>query len=501
MAARAALVFMALLSTVTSVAAANGSLKVTSFPSGAQVWVDGVNTAKVTPMSISLPEGDHSVTVSLPNSGWNPDTRTVTIVEGNNDLSVTLLPALTMGPPGPQGAQGAQGPQGTQGPPGAQGPPGQQGPAGAPASVRLASLGECPTGGIVVTSGDGTLSLPVCNGAVGPEGAQGLQGIQGTQGQTGPAGPAGPEGPAGSAPGVDPTTLVGFGGNLMVDIGDGGPSRLLALSPIYLNADVSFQVDRGSAVYEVGRWRLAPFAIATSSSIRGSDGVLLPSYGPELTAWFNLALTDVAAARRTVGFQLDNGNGNVKLSVEMASCLPTSLDTDFAGSVRVGVACSHVSSISAVEAAAGDPITDSVHHPAFDGPLMSLLIGGRGQYVTDVSGGGKRFVQGHGDGYQTVDPLLLRAGSVSGSVSGSIFGVTEIVSWIRDSLTLTNGSLLRDIQLERDGTTVAAYSDVFLTSIGLIDPARTFVPVAVGPAVQLPLIRIGFDLVMQPTRP
>ena len=34
--------------------AANGSLKVTSFPSGAQVWLDGVDTGKLTPMSISL---------------------------------------------------------------------------------------------------------------------------------------------------------------------------------------------------------------------------------------------------------------------------------------------------------------------------------------------------------------------------------------------------------------------------------------------------------------
>jgi hypothetical protein len=96
----------------------NGSLKVTSFPTGAAVLVDGVNTGKVTPMSVSLPVGDHTVTVTIPDSGWRPDTRTVTIAPGNNDLGVTLLPALTVGPQGPQGPKGDKGDPGPQGPPG-----------------------------------------------------------------------------------------------------------------------------------------------------------------------------------------------------------------------------------------------------------------------------------------------------------------------------------------------------------------------------------------------
>lgn len=121
--------------------AENGSLKVTSFPSGALVIIDGVSTGKLTPMSVSLGIGDHNVTVTIPNSGWNPDTRTITIAAGNNDLSVTLLPTLTVGPQGPAGPQGATGPQGPVGPPGpagtdgavgATGPAGPQGPAGAP---------------------------------------------------------------------------------------------------------------------------------------------------------------------------------------------------------------------------------------------------------------------------------------------------------------------------------------------------------------------------------
>ena len=67
------------LSLASAAYAANGSLKVTSFPSGAEVWVDGEDTGKVTPMSLSLSEGEHEVTVQIPNIGWNPNTRTVTI--------------------------------------------------------------------------------------------------------------------------------------------------------------------------------------------------------------------------------------------------------------------------------------------------------------------------------------------------------------------------------------------------------------------------------------
>jgi len=108
----------------------NGSLKVTSFPSGANVAVDGVNTGKVTPMSISLSVGDHNVVVSIPSADWKPDVRIVTIASGNNDLSVTLLPVLAAGAQGPKGDTGAQGPKGDTGAQGVQGPQGAQGPQG-----------------------------------------------------------------------------------------------------------------------------------------------------------------------------------------------------------------------------------------------------------------------------------------------------------------------------------------------------------------------------------
>src|SRR5512134_2952969 len=102
------------------------TLKVSSFPSGAQVLVDGQHTGKVTPTNISVAEGDHVVTVQIPNSGWNADTRTFTIVSGNNDLSVTLLPILTAGPAGPKGDKGDKGDQGIQGIQGNQGIQGDQ---------------------------------------------------------------------------------------------------------------------------------------------------------------------------------------------------------------------------------------------------------------------------------------------------------------------------------------------------------------------------------------
>src|SRR5262245_16942012 len=122
----------------------SGSLKINSFPSGARVEVDGTDTGKLTPMSISLSVGDHKVVVSIPDSGWNPDTRTVTVNTGNNDLSITLLPTLTTGPQGPQGdpgPQGPPGPKGADGAPGATGPQGSQGPKGDPGPQGPAGSG------------------------------------------------------------------------------------------------------------------------------------------------------------------------------------------------------------------------------------------------------------------------------------------------------------------------------------------------------------------------
>lgn len=90
----------------------SGVLKVTSFPSGANVSVDGKDTGKVTPMSISLAVGKHTVAIYIPNSGWNTDTETCSIVAGDNYVGVTLMPKLAAGSTGPTGPKGDPGPPG-----------------------------------------------------------------------------------------------------------------------------------------------------------------------------------------------------------------------------------------------------------------------------------------------------------------------------------------------------------------------------------------------------
>ena len=476
---RALLAVIGVIAALTPALAANGTLKVTSFPSGAEVWVDGANTGKVTPMSVSLAEGDHTVTVQLPNSGWNPDTRTVTIVPGNNDLSVTLLPMVTAGSPGPQG------------------------PPGAPATVRLAAPGECPTGGIVVTSGNGDVSLPVCNGAQGPQGiqgTQGLQGIQGIQGIQGEAGRAGPPGPAGGAPAVDPTTLVGFGSNLLVDIDGPGASqyRQFGLSPVYVEVGEVAQTDsRGGVTYSAGKVSVAPFAIAASGHLRDESGDPVSDYGPELATWFEAARRNEPEAARAVHFKLTGEQNIVRLTVEMAGCLPTAIDTDFAGVTRVVVACHHVSNVTAiggeVHVEAGQH--DSLYLPQPYSPQQQLFVRVQGasdpQFAGDVSGGGKRIERVGSEEYVAVDPLRMRTGSAIDN-----FDIAAIKEWIVASLASDLGGQYRDVDLlgPDQNTVVAQYSDMFLTRIGLIDPARTF---GGSSETRLASIRVGFDLVMR----
>src|SRR5258707_13578770 len=66
-------------------------LRGTSFPSGAQGHVDGVDTRKITPMHMDVRVGTHQVTGGLPNSGWAPDTRTGEIESGHNNLIVSMI--------------------------------------------------------------------------------------------------------------------------------------------------------------------------------------------------------------------------------------------------------------------------------------------------------------------------------------------------------------------------------------------------------------------------
>jgi hypothetical protein len=161
--------------------AANGIVHVSSFPSGAEILLDGANTGKVTPATLSVATGAHQLTVEAAGSGWQPSSETITVVAGSNMESLTLLPVLTQGARGPQGPAGPSGPTGATGP---TGPTGATGSAGQTGSAGAAG----PTGPTGAA------------GPTGPTGATGTAGQTGSAGTTGATGPTGPTGPTGSPP-------------------------------------------------------------------------------------------------------------------------------------------------------------------------------------------------------------------------------------------------------------------------------------------------------------
>ena len=196
---------LGLLGLPANLRADGGALKVTSFPSGANVFVDGVDTGKITPMTVSVPLSTHTITVSFgsiscqdPASlGWTPATHTMEVVQGTNFLSVTLLPCPTaglQGPPGPAGPQGATGPIGPQGLQGAMGPAGAMGPQGPAGDAG-------PTGPAGPAGATGPAGPQGLTGPAGPTGPQGVDGLAGSAGPAGPTGPTGPSGPAGGLTG------------------------------------------------------------------------------------------------------------------------------------------------------------------------------------------------------------------------------------------------------------------------------------------------------------
>jgi PEGA domain len=244
----------------------NGSLKVTSYPSGANVVIDGVPTGQVTPMSVSLSVGEHTVVVSVPSPGWNPDTRTVTVVSGNNDLSVTLLPALTVGPQGPAGPAGPSGAQGIQGPGGPQGPAGETGATGP-------------------------------QGPAGADGGQGLPGADGATGATGPQGPAGPPAQltsytsrASFIAAAGPTTLVDF-------------SALPAASDLFYPsltlAGATFQNVRGYYGLFIYEWS-QPVRVALPSGTR-AVGVDVSSFYGDPGLWTISTSSGFQAMTKSIG--------------------------------------------------------------------------------------------------------------------------------------------------------------------------------------------------------
>jgi hypothetical protein len=370
---------------------------------------------------------------------------------------------------------------------------------GAGASVRVASPVECPTGGIVVSSGNSDVSLPVCNGSQGPQGIQGIQGIQGVQGvqgAQGQAGSPGPAGPPGAAPAVDPATLVGFADNLRVDIGSG--SKAFGVSPVFVEVDASMNTSTRTVTYTPGKVHVAPFVIA-ARRINDVVGNPLPDHGPELAAWFDLARRNDPGARRTIRITLQDAELEDNLTVELADCEPTMLDTDFAGAVRVLVRC-RIANGFAVVGGAADPNDDgdSLHLPASNSYSSDLFLAvGSRQYAADVAGGGSRLIFVDLAEQVETAPLRMRAGSVTSSG----FDVREIGDWIAASLARDASGQFNDIRLvNHAGTEIAQYSDMFLTYIGLIDPSRTMI-VTNGPFNVSKHIRIGFDLIMRVGHP
>jgi type VI secretion system VgrG family protein len=91
------LLALVLISLPSFATASIGLLKVTSFPSGAEILVDGSSTGRETPALLLVAEGAHKVTIRRSGGDWAPETRAITITRGRNDLDVTLVPVLTDG--------------------------------------------------------------------------------------------------------------------------------------------------------------------------------------------------------------------------------------------------------------------------------------------------------------------------------------------------------------------------------------------------------------------
>jgi len=287
----------------------NGSLKVTSYPSGAGVWIDGVDTGKTTPMSASVSIGQHVVRVSVPGIGWNDDERVVTVVSGNNDLSVTLLPDVTttQGPTGPAGPQGPIGPQGSQGPTGAtgaQGPAGPEGPQG-PTGATGAQGPAGPEGPQGPTGATGA------QGPAGPEGPQGPTGAAGAQGPAGPQGPQGLQGPAGATGAQGPAGEPGVAGppGPQGPAGPAGPQGPAGAGGAADDPFLSCQVDEflsgapfGSAtgIGALG-WNATPFVVPNYQF--GVPGIVtLGTGGPSLV---NMRLWPATSGASVGPFQFD----------------------------------------------------------------------------------------------------------------------------------------------------------------------------------------------------
>lgn len=231
----------------------HAKLSVTSYPSGAHVSLDGVDSHEVTPMSTDVRIGPHKLTVSVPNSSWSTESLTVEVVPGQNDVTVTLLPnTVAGGIPGPQGPQGPAGPMG---PPGAVGPQGPQGPIG-----NTGAQGPQGPAGPVGSAGPAGSQGP--QGPIGNTGAQGPAGPMGSAGPAGPQGPQGPQGDTGPQGPTGPTGTVGGTGDLFV-MGSPDTTNLpnsVGNPSVYFSPDVeplnpgTLNDEFNGAALDTGRW-------------------------------------------------------------------------------------------------------------------------------------------------------------------------------------------------------------------------------------------------------
>jgi hypothetical protein len=339
------------------------------------------------------------------------------------------------GPPGPQGAQGAVGPQGQQGVPGPEGP-------------------------------------------AGPTGATGAPGATGATGATGPQGPVGPEGPAGggSAPAVDPTTIVGFGPNLRVTIGDAAPSGKYGLSVVAVDVPVIETITgHGGVAYFPGQHAVAPFSIQAADSGEANA----------LSEWWDS--TRGSGAPRHVLIELfDNDSPPVrKMALELRNCSPYAYFPGATGMPRVVVACVSLQLTSLIAGQSGQIIHD------VGTSLTSLAIDGGGEaaHINAIEGASEQLLGG------VVEIQPIRFDVATRDVGA--FSPADAIGWAQATLGDTQGRRdvflqQRDPQNANDVISEVRYRDAFLTRIEFIDP----VPISV-PQTSVKYLRIGFAFVMK----
>ena len=348
-----------LLGVPVALRADSGALKVTSFPAGAHVSVDGKDTGKITPMSMSLSVGKHTVVVSNP--GWKADTENCQIVHGdNNYLNVTLVPITTAGPAGPPGPKGDPGPAGitnrgtwsstaaynkndavfdkgsywlanapnTNSEPSPTNSIWQILAAGINVRGTWQSTLNYNANDAVTDAGSFWLALVgntnsepsssnliwlllAAKGAVGPAGLQGAPGIVGATGATGPVGPAGatgatgpigPQGPVGKTGATGPIGPAGPAGatGATGSIGPQGPAGATGAT-----GSIGPQGPAGAtgATGSIGPQGPAGTAGATGpAGPQGSQGLTGPT-GPAGTAGAN-GISHAYIARNTVASML-----------------------------------------------------------------------------------------------------------------------------------------------------------------------------------------------------